>query len=679
MVDNEHLLRVLDEITDTIGYLHNQVKTVLRGTPDQERRQSRITEVALRRPKSYYAFVRDIGKMQEAERHSICFGTYPLLWEEFPPKLDLDENVGNAANPGDGKVYEEKDIQKVTQILKAFYDAWTEVMINVKGVNPMSPETPRRIGRLPNMARVCLILRGMRQERLLDRFCENSKDDKHLPLKLESVKSILDYDALHADTFVTEQYRAVCRAWSDGVHIKIPEEEPLPLKWIYDYGKGSYGSVSKDRDAFTDVFYARKEQISFDARHHLQREIARLKKLCHRHIVQFVKSYQRGNRYGILLKPAATTDLKKLLDRYRRNKIDYSVDSKGGKTDRVVLKPLLMTAFGCLSQGLAHVHDSNIRHKDIKPANILYEKAFSPYPARFLWADFGLAHDFANQANSKTVSKFRHRYSPRYAAPEIMEEVEARNERGESFDDDTDDDALLQSSSSQVKVISHGRSSDIYSFGIVFLEILSYLIAKEKESPIPGDFEACMPFWKNIRGLHAWAQEQIQKLPPDDPLIFLFQISLKMITRKPEDRPNISEVVEALMKASSQYFCSACLHHAAQPTSQAIIAEEQMIEGLESAKVLCEKRLHMDGQDHASEHEIEVAEDSMELQPDPVPPPLARASKYLNGNEPIAKRSSMRSSTHRKERPLSQLRFDSREAIIPPSVDEMRVLIHGSV
>ena len=135
----------------------------------------------------------------------------------------------------------------------------------------------------------------------------------------------------------------MCRTWNDGEHIEIAEEEPLPLKYINEYGKGSYGSVTRNKHAFTDAYYACKEQISDEARAHLLREIARLKKLGHRHIVQFVKSYQRGNRYGILLKPAATTDLKKLLDRYRRNGLDFDRDSRDRRRGRVVLKPTLLT------------------------------------------------------------------------------------------------------------------------------------------------------------------------------------------------------------------------------------------------------------------------------------------------------------------------------------------------
>ena len=675
MADRERLYRALNEITETIGYLHNQVKTVLRDTPDQRERQKRVSEIIQRRPKSYHVFMKTIGNMSEAERRTIRFGTYRLLWEEFPPRLDLEENVGNFDNPGDGKVYDDLSVQQVKQILKAFYDAWHEATISSGGATPMSPNILRKVGKLPDMAKICLILRGMKQERLLDNFCEESRDDKNLPLKPEALRSIFDQDDHdYVETFCTEQFRAICRTWHEGVHIKVADAEPLPLVSVYEYGKGSYGSVTRVKDVFTDVLYACKEQISSEARAHLLREIARLKKLGHRHIVQFVKSYQRRDRYGILLKPAATTDLKKLLDRYKRNGLDFDRDARDRRRDRVLLKPLLLTAFGCLSRGLAHIHNCNIRHKDIKPANILFEKAKDPSPARFLWADFGLAHDFGDTGNSKTVSKNRHRYSPRYAAPEIMEQYEARKASGEVINDDTDDEEEEeeeapkhtpdQPNGVQGKLIGHGRSSDIYSFGIVFLEILSYLIAEGPEASIPRDFEDCMPFWKNIKGLQGWAHKQIQRLPPKDPLVFLFRIGSKMIAHEATDRPFISDVVQDLTNANPVYFCAACLQESQEPISQAVIAEQQVIEGLDKANLLLH---HVNSHEQKSPHEVEDIEQPLdEFSGQGEHRRASRASLYQNGKEPVAKRSSLRSPSRRRDRPPSILRFSqATDEIIP--------------
>lgn len=145
-----------------------------------------------------------------------------------------------------------------------------------------------------------------------------------------------------------------------------------------------------------------------------------MKKLKHFHVIRFVKSYQRGNKFGVLLTPAATTDLQRLLLRYKKNDKNAS-----GQSDRLGLREIIFTAFGCLSQGLAHIHARKIRHKDIKPSNILYERPYPNKPARFLWADFGIAYDFTNQASSKTTSESH--YSVRYAAPEVMKSSDPMN------------------------------------------------------------------------------------------------------------------------------------------------------------------------------------------------------------------------------------------------------------
>lgn len=627
-------------------------------------------------------------------------GTYQPLWEKFPAKLDLEGNVGNAEDPGDGKIYDERTIREVRQLLKAFYDAWTHATMQVNNTDPINPDPIRKVAQIAEMTKICLILRGMKQERLLDHFCDDSKDDKHLPLQPENLKNMLGKeDAIHAETFCFEQYRAICRSWKDGEHIKAGDAEPLPLRYIQEYGRGSYGSVRKFKHAYTDDAYACKEQISDEARAHLLREIARLRRLGHRHIVQFAKSYQRGNRYGILLKPAATTDLFKLLGRYRKNGLDYDRDAGDRRRDRVVLKPIILTAFGCLSRGLAHIHNCNIRHKDIKPHNILYEKASNTEPARFLWADFGLAHDFGSTGNSKTVSKNRGRYSPRYAAPEIMEEFEARRERHEDLLDDEDEDededeaeapqhAPEGANDRQGGPIGHGRSSDIYSFGIVFLEILSYLVADGHAASVPNDFEKCMPFWKNTAGLQTWAHSHIRRLPPTDPLSFLFKLSSKMIAHKASERPVIAGIVKQLTKANSQYFCTACQDEPEDepPVSQAVIAEEQIAEGLEVAKKLAESLDRVDSREHGSVHEIEDIQTPLISSPpfSQAPaegPPVAetktgrrssRTSVYAGGREPILKRSSMRSPDRRRSRPSSVARFGVPDEIIPDvSINEV--------
>ena len=560
-------MEALAEISTTIKNLQNQIRTVQRDSPDQRLRDYKINEVRQGRSKSYAIFKKELRLMSLQERHIIRFGALPWLWKEFPKLLALDGKVGNPYDPGDGLIYNNSDVSKATTILKEFFDAWSETAVPTDPLLPKS--SPRGVGHITSMAKICLILCGMKQERLVDYFCESQKTDVHLPISAETAKQILHQDHEHAATFATEQYRVVRRDWKDGGHIEIPEEEPLPLSFEKMYGRGSFASVQRYRDAFEPVVYAVKEQDTDDARSHLQREIKQLKKVNHRHIVQFVKSYQRGSSYGLLIRPAATTDLEKLLERYRKNHKDYQKNTEEQRNARVLLRPVMLTAFGRLSHGLSHIHGRRIRHRDIKSANILYEKEMSrDRPARFLWADFGLAYHFDTMRSSKTRSTSQ--YSRRYAAPERMEANQATldakaaalagvHTNQDTDDEDTDDDSEEppDKAESSKRTPAKGRSSDIFSFGCVFLEILSTMT----DAKIPNAESDSYEFWKNITKLQAWAEIQKDQLKPDDPLRIPFALAIKMIRYKARKRPTIDKIVEVLAdtSAAKDYFCPECL------------------------------------------------------------------------------------------------------------------------
>lgn len=99
----------------------------------------------------------------------------------------------------------------------------------------------------------------------------------------------------------------------------------------------------------------------------------------------------------------------------------------------------LRTFFGCLSRALEFLHEQNIRHKDIKPQNILYEAGRG-----VLFTDSGLALEFTEASRSTTMGMVNG-MTPMYCAPEVAAE-EPRS-----------------------------TSSDIYSLGIVFLEMIVVL------------------------------------------------------------------------------------------------------------------------------------------------------------------------------------------------------------
>ena len=502
------------------------------------------------------------------------------IWKYFPYWQELDGKIGTAEDPGDGLLYKETHFEQAQNVLQALYQAWSNARDLVKQSPPSN---------LPKVGKIGLILFHMRQPLLLQDFIDNRCEDKDLPFERDRLAVVLKPQHVdYATTFTTEQRRAVPRNWGKGEHLQIAdEEEPLPLEVEKVYVPGSYGRVYSVRDP-SGARYARKEQLtdseqlSAAARRHLEEETDRLRNLKHRHVVEIIKTYERGRAYGILLQPVATNDLERLLGRNAKDR--FCADE--GCRDSVWLRPLFLTAFGCLSQGLAYIHGRDIRHKDVKPANILYERANKKQkkPARFLWADFGLAYDFSKSGNSKTQSTSI--YSPRYAAPEIVASSYRANEKDRRLS--TRDMTSLNSirevesnRSTDVEVVNsvwtvfkaidtHGRAADVFSLGCVFLEMLAGLIKEdlplEKHDPNDGK----RMFSYNIASLHVWAKTRLESA--DDrtdwtDLKPLFALAISMITAVPDDRPLIQDVVGKLKEAHSaaakngsktDYFCQEC-------------------------------------------------------------------------------------------------------------------------
>lgn len=156
-------------------------------------------------------------------------------------------------------------------------------------------------------------------------------------------------------------------------------------------------------------------------------EIEILKRLKHRHVVEFVGSYTDPRYMGLIMSPVAEMDLSTYLAR---------VDTpKHGE---------LRTFFGCLARSLEFLHEQNVRHKDIKPGNILV------HGGNILFTDFGLSFDFTDAGGSTTVSMVNG-MTPRYCAPEVAA-FEPRN-----------------------------TAADIWSLGVVFLEMVTVLKGKTVE------------------------------------------------------------------------------------------------------------------------------------------------------------------------------------------------------
>ncbi|KAM7199431.1 Protein kinase-like domain containing protein [Rhypophila sp. PSN 637] len=224
---------------------------------------------------------------------------------------------------------------------------------------------------------------------------------------------------------------------------QVDHRRPLALKVILCTDK-SRGSPGGPRSR------ARKQALE---------EVRNMSRIRHSHIVVYVASFEdycihttrnkrikngvkvtvvqeeiRKHILGIAMYPPARYNLRELMEH-------ISKSNNRGHTQRKEAR-YMHGYFGCLSQAVAYLHKSDvqIRHKDIKPANIVIDENHIP-----LLTDFGLSKHFeigkeSDGPTAKTV---------KYAEPEAVRETR-RNMR-----------------------------SDIFPLGCVFLEMATTLLGKE--------------------------------------------------------------------------------------------------------------------------------------------------------------------------------------------------------
>lgn len=136
-------------------------------------------------------------------------------------------------------------------------------------------------------------------------------------------------------------------------------------------------------------------------------------------LLMLSRSYTDPVHVGILMEPLAEYDMRSFLGRPCPTAADFNC---------------IRQAFGCLCAAIIYLQEQEIRHKDIKPENILVDRS------RVFITDFGLARDWTEGRSTTTgiVNALTHAY----AAPEVLEQ-RPRN-----------------------------SSSDIWSLGCVFLDMV---------------------------------------------------------------------------------------------------------------------------------------------------------------------------------------------------------------
>jgi serine/threonine protein kinase len=320
-----------------------------------------------------------------------------LLLRWFPPTEGAD------------KPFTESDIRGIAEILeRSARDGWSRI--------PRIYSVLRKIGQLD-------AIDGFINDDITDVSFPFSKST--LPETLRDHSARLKFLELQHLVYNTEALDLEHNAR----HGHFSDPADVPLKKIGELGKGGFGYVDHVVSTITNREYARKlisrgKTFRRD-KQVLQafiKELSNLKRLSHRHLVSLVGSYTDKRFVAIIMTPVAECNLETFLGR-----TDISERS------RSFLRPF----FGCLTAALCYLHDNHIRHKDIKPSNVLIK-----HDQVFL-TDFGTSLDWSALGNSTTATAPP--TTPRYCAPEVMAYAE-RNSK-----------------------------TDMWSLGCVFLEMWTVL------------------------------------------------------------------------------------------------------------------------------------------------------------------------------------------------------------
>ena len=223
-------------------------------------------------------------------------------------------------------------------------------------------------------------------------------------------------------------------------------------------------------------------------------------------------SYTDKDYIAFLMKPVADCNLHDFLRK------------PGGLKDRD--RHSLRNFFGCLAGAVNYLHNCKIRHRDLSARNILIHQG-----AVYI-SDLGSAHKWTSTATQGSMTQDRHvPMSVEYMAPEIA------------------------------KRAPRSSSSDMWSLGVVFLEMATLLVGRTLDQ-----FHAAIvkeagrnlePYiWANPRVVNVWVSElqRYNKGPMHDnePLVWIRDLLDEFPNNRPKSRGLMQDILEC---PSFEVFC----------------------------------------------------------------------------------------------------------------------------
>lgn len=258
-----------------------------------------------------------------------------------------------------------------------------------------------------------------------------------------------------------------------GSHCDLESSQPIPFKWrkrLSDKRASIDEYQALPPFKFKKLFVVKtiRDQDSQKAQKMTAKEVDNMRGLRHPHIAALLGTFTHQARMNILIFPAARCDLQYFMNRMSNDSGDlsttdtsqglHSLDATSERSSThggvhrsswpvslsaETISEILRGYFVCLSQALCYLHEQDVRHKDIKPANILIDQSNS-----VILTDFGISRRFPKNTSHFTDDEAN--FTRKYASPEMMED----------------------------RRVGRDDASDVFSLGCVFLEMATLLLER---------------------------------------------------------------------------------------------------------------------------------------------------------------------------------------------------------
>lgn len=271
-------------------------------------------------------------------------------------------------------------------------------------------DTWKEYGKRP---RTLALLRWLGCPEAIDGFVQDNLSDIALPYTERNLPRCVKGQEMRTRFLELQQYvltnQAADLERAGGQHLNIERSAQKYFDVIKPLGSGGFGTVDHVVARLSLRQYALKrisrgQSFKRDkvAIRSFENELMSLKVLSHKHLVKLVGSYTDHDHIGLIMTPVADMNLEEYLSAPEQDCPDR--------------KNCLRQFFGCLAAGVEYLHSQKIRHKDIKPKNVLVLMNYR----RVLLTDFGTAHNWSDDPGGSSSGTVHEAFTERYCAPEVF-------------------------------------------------------------------------------------------------------------------------------------------------------------------------------------------------------------------------------------------------------------------